>query len=125
MVDLTRPVLENGLALKIAQQDEKKIAEALDKTQDYLGNLMVNIAQDSMDNAAEIARVANKPLANFQDLVKAYKILMTRVDEAGKIEMQMVEAAKENIKQIEKMSEELIDVAEVQEDSRENIRKLD
>lgn len=69
MVNLTRPVLENGLALQIAQQDERQIASALAASQDYLGNLMQSIAEDSMDSAAEIAKVANEPLIRFQDLV--------------------------------------------------------
>ncbi len=47
---LTRPVLENGLALKIAQQEERQIAEALSASQDYLGSLMVNVANDAMDS---------------------------------------------------------------------------
>ena len=122
MVHLTRPVLENGLALKIAQQDEKQIAEALEASQDYLGNLMVTIAQDSMDNAAEVARIANQPLIKLQELVKSYKILTTRMDEAARLEGEMVENAKKNIAQLDDMSRDLEDRAKAQEDSRETLR---
>lgn len=125
MIDLTRPVLENGLALKIAQQDEKKIAEALEETQDYLGNLMVAVAQDSMDNAAEIAKVANKPLAKFEDLVKSYQILITRMDEAQKIEEQMIEAARKNVEEISAMSAQLEDRADAQELGRDTVRNIE
>ena len=122
MIDLVRPVLENGLALKIAQQDERQIAEALEATQDYLGSLMVSVAEESMDNAAKIAEVTNKPLAKFQDLVKAYQILTTRMDDAAKIEAKMVEAAKQNIAELETMSEELEKRAHAQEAGREASR---
>ncbi|MGD9732785.1 MAG: toxic anion resistance protein, partial [Desulfamplus sp.] len=62
MTHLTRPVMENGLALIIAQQEERKIAEALASSQDYLGKLMVDIAESAMDNAAMTAEVVNSPL---------------------------------------------------------------
>ncbi len=120
MIDLVRPVLENGLALQIAQQDEKQIAEALESTQDYLGQLMVNVAEESMDNAAQVARVANQPLARFQDLIKAYKILTTRMDEAQKVENAMIAAARKNIDQLEVITSDLEKRAESQEIARES-----
>jgi len=125
MVNLTRPILENGLALKIAQQDEKQIAEALAASQDYLGNLMVSIAEESMDNAAEIAKVANEPLIKFQDLVKSYKILTTRMDEAHKIELDMVANAKKNMADLEQMTKDLEERAAAQENARDTMKELD
>jgi uncharacterized protein YaaN involved in tellurite resistance len=125
MTGLTRPVLENGLALKIAQQEERQIAEALAASQDYLGSLMVAIAQDSMDNAALTAEVTNKPLIKLQDLMKSYKVLMNRMDEAAKIEAKMVESAKQNISQLENMTAELEERAKAQETARETSRRAD
>lgn len=118
-IDLVRPVLENGLALKIAQQDEKQIAQALEATQDYLGQLMVNVAQDAMDNAETVAKVANRPLANLQDLVKAYNILTSRMGEAMALESQMLQNAEQNIKQLEQMTATLEGYAHSQERGRE------
>ena len=125
MINLTRPVLENGLALKIAQQDERNIAEALRVSQDYLGNLMVSISEDSMEGAANIAKVANEPLVRFQDLVKSYKVLVNRMDEAAEIEKKMMESAKKNIIQLEEMTTHLEGRAESREAAREAVRKLD
>jgi uncharacterized protein YaaN involved in tellurite resistance len=124
MTGLTRPVLENGLALKIAQQEEKQIAQALAQTQDYLGNLMVSVAQDSMDNAAYVAEVTNQPLVKFQDLVKSYNILVDRMDEANKIENQMMETARKNIDQLERMTSDLERRAKDQEEARETVESL-
>lgn len=124
MVNLVRPVLENGLALQIAQQEEKQIAQALEATQDYLGELMVSVAQESMDNAAEVARITNQPLARFQDLVKAYNILTTRMEETQKIEAQMMETAKQNISQLDTITGELERHAQAQEAGREATREL-
>lgn len=121
MINLTRPVLENGLALKIAQQEERQIAEALNASQDYLGNLMVNIAEDAMDNAARTAEVTNQPLIKLQDLTKSYKILVSRMDEASQIEARMVDAAKQNISQLEQMSEDLEKRAGAQEAARDAV----
>jgi uncharacterized protein YaaN involved in tellurite resistance len=125
MINLTRPVLENGLALKIAQQDERQIAAALSASQDYLGNLMVSISEDSMESAADIAKVANEPLIRFQDLVKSYKVLVTRMDEAAEIENKMVKSAKKNITQLEDMTTHLEERAKAQETAREAVRKID
>jgi len=119
MINLVRPVLENGLALQIAQQEEKQIAQALEATQDYLGELMVSVAQESMDNAAEVARITNQPLARFQDLVKAYTILSTRMQETQKIEAQMLETARQNISQLDTITDELERHAQAQEAGRE------
>ncbi len=119
MIDLTRPVLENGLALKIAQQEEKQIAEALEASQDYLGNLMVAVAQDSMDNAEQIAKTANQPLVKFESLVKSYNILINRMDQASKVEQQMIASAKENIDKIDEMTKELDERSRQQEAGRE------
>ena len=125
MVNLTRPVLENGLALKIAQQDEKEIAQALSASQQYLGNLMVSIAEDSMDNAAEVAKVTNEPLMRFQDLIKSYNILTSRMEEASKIEGQMLESAKSNMAQLEDMTKDLEKRAQAQEAARDTLNSLD
>lgn len=125
MVNLTRPVLENGLALKIAQQEERAIAEALEASQDYLGSLMTSIAQDSMDNAALVAEVANKPLVKFKDLVTAYHTLVSRMEEASEIESQMLLNAKQNIDQLQDMSARLEELAQAQEGARESINAAD
>lgn len=122
MANLTRPVLENGLALNIAQQDERKIAEALSASQEYLGKLMVNIAEDAMNNAALTAEVINSPLIKLQDLTKSYRILMNRMDEASKIENRMSESAKENIRQLEQMTADMESRAAAQETAREVLR---
>jgi uncharacterized protein YaaN involved in tellurite resistance len=124
MVNLTRPVLENGLALKVAQQEERQIAEALAASQDYLGNLILSIAQDSMDSAAQIAKVANEPLIRFQDLVRSYRILVSRIDEAAGIESKMVESARKNIAEIETMTAELEARAKAQEAARDSMRDV-
>ena len=121
MTHLTRPVMENGLALIIAQQEERKIAEALASSQDYLGKLMVDIAESAMDNAAMTAEVVNSPLIKLTDLTKSYKILMSRMDEASKIEAKMVESAKQNIVQLDKMTKDLEDRADTQENVRDII----
>ncbi len=122
MANLTRPVLENGLALKIAQQDERKIAEALSSSQEYLGKLMVNIAEDAMDNAALTAEVINSPLIKLQDLTKSYRILMNRMNEASQIEARMTESAKQNIRNLEQMTAEIESQAAAQEAAREALR---
>jgi len=119
MTQLTRPVMENGLALMIAQQEERRIAEALASSQDYLGKLMVNIAESAMDNAALTAEVINSPLIKLQDLTKSYNLLMNRMNEASKIEAKMIESAKQNISQLEKMTADLEERAKVQEKARE------
>ncbi len=119
MVDLVRPVLENGLALQIAQQDERQIAEALEATQDYLGEMLVNIAQESMDNAEQVARVANQPLARFQDLLRSYQILATRMDTAQRLEGEMLQTARENISELEKITMDLEHRAASQERARD------
>jgi len=119
MTHLTRPVMENGLALIIAQQEERKIAQALASSQDYLGKLMVDIAESAMDNAALTAEVVNSPLIKLNDLTKSYKILMNRMDEASKIEARMVESAKQNILQLDQMTNELETRAKAQENARE------
>jgi len=119
MTQLTRPVMENGLALMIAQQEERRIAEALASSQDYLGKLMVNIAESAMDNAALTAEIINSPLIKLQDLTKSYNLLMNRMNEASKIEAKMIESAKQNISQLEKMTADLEERAKVQEKARE------
>lgn len=124
MVDLVRPVLENGLALQVAQQEERQIAQALEATQDYLGGLLEGVAEESMDNAAEVARVANQPLANFKDLVRSYNILATRMDEAQQIESRMMENARQNLSELETITRELEERAETQEAGREAARKV-
>ena len=124
MTGLTRPVLENGLALKIAQQEEKQIAEALAATQDYLGGLMKSIAEDAMADAASIAEVTNQPLIKFKDLVSSYKLLMNRMDEAARIEAKMLESAKRNVDELETMTAELEKRGEIQESARDAFRNL-
>ncbi len=118
MISLTRPVLENGLALKIAQQDEKQIAAALEATQDYLGSLMVHIAEDARDNAAYVTEVANKPLADFQDLVKSYTILKESLQITQEKEATMVAVAEKNVSELRRMTEELEKAAKNQEAAR-------
>ncbi len=118
MTQLTRPVMENGLALMIAQQEERKIAEALASSQDYLGKLMVNIAESAMDNAALTAEIVNSPLIRLQDLTKSYNLLMNRMDEASKIEAKMMESAKQNISRLDKMTSDMEERAESQEGAR-------
>jgi uncharacterized protein YaaN involved in tellurite resistance len=121
MVNLTRPVLENGLALKIAQQEEREIARALEASQDYLGSLMTSIASDSMDNAALVAEVANRPLIKFRDLLAGYQVLVERMDEASNIESEMLVSAKKNIDQLKDMSAKLEELAQAQETARESV----
>ncbi len=118
MVNLTRPVLENGLALKVAQQDEKQIAEALEQTQDYLGKLMVAVAEDARENMDRVADVANRPLARFEDLLRSYQILKLAMEEVGQKEAAMVQAAEQNVAQLNAMTTELERMAQDQEDVR-------
>ncbi len=119
MTGLTRPVLENGLALKIAQQEERQIAEALSASQDYLGSLMVSVAEESMDNAARTAEVTSQPLIKLRDLTRSYQVLVTRMDEAAQIEAQMSQQTRDNIVQLEIMTDELEKRAQSQERGRE------
>jgi uncharacterized protein YaaN involved in tellurite resistance len=118
-------VLENGLALKVAQQDEAEIARALEATQDYLGQLMKDVAEESMDNAERVAEVANRPLARLKDLVSAYDVLMTRMDDAARIETRMMESAKENIAQLDRMTRELETRSGAQESGRQAAAELE
>ena len=60
-----------------------------------------------MEGAANIAKVANEPLVRFQDLVRSYKVLVNRMDEAAEIERKMMESAKKNIIQLEEMTTHL------------------
>jgi len=69
-------------------------------------------------------RVTNQPLVRLQDLVKAYNILVNRMDEAARIETQMAVAARDNIAQLDKMTAELEKRAKAEEISREAVSSI-
>lgn len=122
MVDLTRPVLENGLALAIAQQDEERILKALAQNQEFLSDLMVQVADSAKAHGERIAQVADSPLIKIESLVKSYNTLLeaaAHVDERNK---NLVEQAQKNISELSAMTETLDKVAQDQEDAREALK---
>ncbi|MEA3514338.1 MAG: toxic anion resistance protein [Nanoarchaeota archaeon] len=121
MITLTRPVLENGLALQVAQQEEREIAEALAANQEYLGNMMKQIATSAAENSEYVTDLVNSPLMKIQDLTDSYNILMKSMEKNESAQVKMVEGAKEAVEQLKGMSDVLEQKANAQADARKSI----
>ena len=125
MITLTRPVLENGLALQVAQQEEREIAEALASNQEYLGNMMKQIATSAAENSEYVTDLVNSPLMKVKDLTDSYNILMRSMEKNELKQSKMVEGAKEAVEQLKAMSDTLEKKANAQGDARKSISNVD
>ena len=124
MITLTRPVLENGLALQVAQQEEREIAEALSANQDYLGNMMKQIATSAAENSEYVNELVNSPLMKVKDLTDSYNILMKSMEKNELAQSKMVEGAKVAVEQLKGMSDTLEKKADAQAGARKSMNNV-
>ncbi|MCK5019758.1 MAG: toxic anion resistance protein [Candidatus Peribacteraceae bacterium] len=103
-VTVGRSLLTVGLAIQVALANQKKIAGAVQKTQEYMGDMLAANASAVRTQTQEIAEMQNNPVIAMDKLKAGYDDLMAAVEYSQGIQKAGIESAKAGIATINDMN---------------------
>ena len=110
-VDRTLSLASNmvmiGLAIQTALARQSKILEATQRTQEFLGNMIVSNAAAIKRHTEEIGDVYNNPIVAIEKITHAHNDLIEAMEIANKLKQQGIEFAKENIAKLGQLTADL------------------
>jgi len=110
-VDRTLSLASNmvmvGLAIQTALARQSKILEATQRTQEFLGNMIVSNAAAIKRHTEEIGDVYNNPIVAIEKLTHAHNDLIEAMEIANKLKQQGIEFAQENIAKLGQLTGDL------------------
>ena len=101
-----------GLAIQTALHRQKKVMEATQKTQEFLGNLVVANASAIRRHTEEIGDIYNNPVIAIDKITQAHGELIDAMNAADRIKQEGIQTAKENIARLSQLSTDLREQAE-------------
>lgn len=110
-VDRTLSLASNmvmvGLAIQTALARQSKILEATQRTQEFLGNMIVSNAAAIKRHTEEIGDVYNNPIVAIEKITHAHNDLIEAMEVANKLKQQGIEFAQENIIKLGQLTADL------------------
>ncbi len=110
-VDRTLSLASNmvmvGLAIQTALARQSKILEATQRTQEFLGNMIVSNAAAIKRHTEEIGDIYNNPIVAIEKITHAHNDLIEAMEIANKLKQQGIEFAQENITKLGQLTADL------------------
>ena len=96
-----------GLAIQSALTRQKRVLEATQRTQEFLGNVIVANAASIRQHTQEIGDVYNNPVIAIDKITQAHNDLMEAMDMADRLKQEGIDGARENIAKLSQLSADL------------------
>ncbi len=96
-----------GLAIQSALTRQKRVMEATQRTREFLGNLIVANAASIRQHTQEIGDLYKNPVIAIDKITQAHNDLIEAMNEADRLKQEGIDAARENIAKLSKMSTQL------------------
>lgn len=110
-VDRTLSLASNmvmvGLAIQTALARQKKILEATQRTQEFLGDMILANAAAIKRHTEEIGDVYNNPIVAVEKITQAHNDLIEAMEIANQLKQQGIEFARENIAKLSQLTADL------------------
>ena len=110
-VDRTLSLASNmvmvGLAIQTALARQKKILEATQRTQEFLGSMILSNARAIKRHTEEIGDVYNNPVVAVEKITQAHNDLIEAMEIADRLKQQGIEFARENIAKLSQLTADL------------------
>ncbi len=97
-------VVTVGLAIQVALARQRRVLEATQKTREFLGNVLVANAAVIKQHTEEIGDVYNNPVIAMDKIAQAHNDLIEAMDTADRLKQEGIDAARENIAELSKLS---------------------
>jgi uncharacterized protein YaaN involved in tellurite resistance len=96
-----------GIAIQTALARQKKILEATQRTQEFLGNMIISNAAAIKRHTEEIGDVYNNPVVAVEKITQAHNDLIEAMEIADRLKQQGIEFARENIQKLSQLTADL------------------
>ena len=96
-----------GLAIQSALTRQKRVLEATQRTQEFLGNLIVANAASIKQHTTDIGDIYNRPVIAIDKITQAHNDLIEAMNEADRLKTEGIATARENIAKLSQLSTEL------------------
>ncbi|MFH1560709.1 MAG: toxic anion resistance protein [Chloroflexota bacterium] len=106
-LSLSTNVITVGLAIQMALARQKRVLEATQRTQEFLGNVVVANASAIKRHTAEIGDAYNNPVIAIDKLAEAQNDLIEAIETADRVRQQGIDSTKENITKLSQLAEEI------------------
>jgi len=97
-------VVTVGLAIQVALARQRRVLEATQRTREFLGNVLVANAAAIKQHTEEIGDVYNNPVIAMDKIAQAHNDLIEAMDTADRVKQEGIDAARENIAELSKLS---------------------
>jgi uncharacterized protein YaaN involved in tellurite resistance len=106
-VSMAGNVVVVGLAIQAALARQKRVLEATQATQEFLGQMLAANAASIKQHTAEIGDVYNNPVIAIDKIAQAQRDLLEAMATVDKYKDEGIRAARQNIATLARMSEEM------------------
>ena len=106
-MSLATNVVTVGLAIQAALARQKRVLEANQRTQEFLGNVLVANAAAIKRHTTDIGDVYNNPVIAMDKITQAHNDLVEAIEAADRLKQQGIETARENIAKLSELSTEM------------------
>jgi uncharacterized protein YaaN involved in tellurite resistance len=106
-VSMATNVVTIGLAIQTALARQQRVVEATQRTQEFLGNLLVENAAAIKQHAAEIGDIYNRPVIALDKITQAHRDLIEAIATVDRLKEEGIQTARQNIAQLARMSDEM------------------
>ena len=106
-LSLATNVVTVGLAIQAALARQRRVLEANQRTQDFLGNVLVANAAAIKRHTTDIGDVYNNPVIAMDKITQAHNDLVAAIEAADQLKQQGIEIAKENIAKLSTLASEM------------------
>ena len=100
-------VVTVGLAIQVALARQRRVLEATQRTREFLGNVLVANAAAIKQHTEEIGNVYNNPVIAIDKIAQAHNDLIEAMDTADRLKQEGIDAARDNIAELGKLSSDL------------------
>jgi uncharacterized protein YaaN involved in tellurite resistance len=96
-----------GLALQTALARQKRVLEAVQRTREFIGDLLAANAASIRQHPAEIGDIYNSPVVAIEKLTQAHNDLIETINLVEQLKTEGLDAARQNIATLNQMSGKL------------------
>lgn len=104
---LATNVIIVGLAIQAALSRQKRVLEANQRTQEFLGGVIMANAAAIKRHTSDIGNVYSNPVIALDKITQAHNDLIEAIENAGQIKQQAIATARENIGKLGQLVAEL------------------
>ena len=108
-----------GLAIQSALTRQKRVLEAVQRTREFLGNLIAANAASIKQHTEDIGDVYNNPVIAIDKITQAHNDLIEAMNTADRLKQEGIESARENIAKLSQLSTEMSERSQGLRDQRE------